>query len=216
VLASYNFATSAGKPGQVNICMAEPKAYEIVEQEIKWMKKYGNPDIYMLAHDEIREGGWDDSCVKTGKTPGQILADCIRKCTQIVKKVDPGKGIIVWSDMFDPHHNASQAPKDFYLVKGKAPWAGSWEGLGTDVGVANWHQNSADSLKFFADRGNQQVLAGYYDSDPKKILDWLKTAAGTKNIAGVMYTTWRGDYSNLETFIDLVNKFEQENAAKTK
>jgi hypothetical protein len=216
VLASFNFATSSGKPGQVNMCMAEPKTYEIIEQEIKWMKKYGNPDIYMLAHDEIREGGWDDSCVKTGKTPGQLLADCVRKCTQIVKKVDPGKGIIVWNDMFDKFHNASQAPKDFYLVKGKAPWAGSWEGLSSDVGVANWHQNNADSLKFFADRGNQQILAGYYDADPKKIVDWLKTAAGTKNIAGVMYTTWRGDYSNLETFIDLVNKFEQENAPKTK
>jgi hypothetical protein len=216
VLATYHFATSAGKPSQVNMCMAEPKVYEIVEKQINWMKENGNPDIYLLGHDEIREGGWDDSCVKTGKTPGEILADCIKKCTQIVKKVDPGKGIIVWNDMFDPYHNASPTVKEYYLVKGKGPWAGSWEGVSSDVGVANWHQNNADSLKFFGDRGNQQLLAGYYDADPKRIVEWLKTASETKNVVGVIYTTWQGDYSNLEKFIDYVNKFEQENTPKTK
>ena len=208
VLASYHFATSAGKPGQVNACMAEPKTYEIVEHQIKWMKENGNPDVYLLLHDEIREGGWDDSCVKTGKTPGQMLADCVKKSTQIVKKVDPGKPIMIWNDMFDPHHNASPTAKEFYIVKGKAPWANSWEGLSSDIGVLNWNQNNADSMKFFADRGQQQILAGYYDADPKKIVDWLKTASETRNVVGVVYTTWESDYSNLEKFIDYVNKFE--------
>ena len=151
-----------------------------------------------------------------GQDPGQILADCVKKCTQIVKKVDPGKGIIVWNDMFDKYHNASPTARNYYLVKGKGPWAGSWEGVASDVGVANWAKNKLDSLKFFADRGNQQILAGYYDSDPKNIVAWLKTASGVKNVVGVVYTTWQGDYSNLEKFIDYVNKFEEENAAKTK
>jgi hypothetical protein len=216
VLASYCFATPSGQGGQINMCMAEPKVYEMIEREIQFVKENANPDIYMLSHDEIRECGWDDSCVKTGKTPGQILADCIGKCTRIVKKVDPGKGIVVWNDMFDKCDNASPAPKPFYLVKGKGPWAGSWEGLSADIGVANWHQNSADSLKFFADRGNQQILAGYYDDDPKKIVDWLKTASGTRNVVGVMYTTWEQNYTNLETFIDYVNKFQEPGAEKTK
>ena len=32
VLASYNFATNCGKPNNINMCMSEPKTYEIVEQ----------------------------------------------------------------------------------------------------------------------------------------------------------------------------------------
>jgi hypothetical protein len=130
--------------------------------------------------------------------------------------VHGGCGQQVWNDMFDKYHNASPEPKNYYLVKGKGPWAGSWEGLSSDVGVANWSQNNADSLKFFADRENQQLLAGYYDSDPKHIVDWLKTASGTRNVVGVVYTTWIADYSNLERFIDYVNKFEQENVATKK
>ena len=32
-------------------------------------------DGYFLQHDEIRVQGWDESCAKTGKTPGQLLAE---------------------------------------------------------------------------------------------------------------------------------------------
>jgi len=214
VLASYHFATAAGKPGNFNMCMAEPKVCEIVGRQIKWMKENGNPDIYLLAHDEIRVNGWDDSCVKSGKTPGQLLADNVKKCTEIIKQVDPGKPILALNDMFDPFHNARPEARNYYLVKGKGPFAGSWEGLSSDVGIANWMQNKLDSLKFFADRGHQQILAGYYDSDPKKIVDWLETSKQVRNVAGVMYTTWAADYSNLEKFIQYVNKWEAENAGK--
>jgi hypothetical protein len=196
--------------------MAESKVYEIVAEQIKWMKENVNPDVYLMSHDEMRIGGWDDSCVKSGKTPGQLLADNIKKCTEIIKKTDPGKPIMAWNDMFDPFHNAPKNDKVYYLVKGKGPWAGSWEGLSSDVLIGNWMQNNLDSLKFFADRGNQQILAGYYDSDPKKIVDWLQTAKGAKGVVGVMYTTWIGDYSKLEAFLDCVNKFEAENSTKDK
>ena len=37
---------------------------------------------------------------------------------------------------------------------------------------------------------------------------WLETASKHKNIVGVMYTTWVGDYSKLEEFIGQVKKFE--------
>ncbi|MFB3894565.1 MAG: hypothetical protein ACE15C_21395 [Phycisphaerae bacterium] len=216
VLASYHWATTAGKPNQLSMCMAEPKVYEIVAGQIKWMKENVNPDVWLMSHDEMRIGGWDDSCVKSGKTPGQLLADNIRKCTEIIKKADPGKPIMAWNDMFDPFHNARKDAPAYYLVKGKAPWAGSWEGLSSDVLIGNWMQNNLDSLKFFADRGNQQILAGYYDADPKKIVDWLQTAKPVKNIVGVMYTTWIGDYSKMEVFLDYVNKFETENSPKDK
>ena len=214
LLASYCFATPAGKPNNFNMCMAEPKVYDIVEKQIKWMKEHGNPDIYLLSHDEIRICGWDDSCVKTGKTPGQLLADNIRKCTEIVKKVEPGKPIVTWNDMFDPFHNAKKDAPSFYLAKGKGPWAGSWEGLAGDVGVATWLHNNLDSLKFFSGRGHQQVLAGFYDSDPKRIVEWLETSKQVKDVVGVIYTTWCGDYSKLDEFIGHVKKWEADNGLK--
>ena len=45
------------------------------------------------------------------------------------------------------------------------------------MSIVPWYFGKrAESLKFFADRGHQQVSAGYYDASPEKIRDWL--AAG--------------------------------------
>ena len=65
-----------------------------------------------------------------------------------------------------------------------------------------------ESLKFFADRGHAQVLAGYYDKDPQRIVEWLQMAGKARGVCGVMYTTWRHDYSKLEEFIKHVRDFE--------
>ena len=118
----------------------------------------------------------------------------------------PGKPILAWNDMFDPFHNARKEGW-MYLAKGAGPWYGSWEGLPERVMVANWHNNNAESLKFFADRGNAQILAGYYDADPQRISAWLEMAAKVKGVCGVMYTTWVNDYSQLERFMQIVNEF---------
>ena len=101
--------------------------------------------------------------------------------------------------MFDPTHNAHG---DYYLVNGS--WSGSWEGLGKDLIVVNWNSGakSAESLRFFAGRGNRQILAGYYDGKPDSIRAWLATAreAAPSSLAGIMYTTWQGRYDDLEAF----------------
>lgn len=34
-----------------------------------------------------------------------MLADNVRVCTQILREVNPGGDIYVWSNMFDPNHN---------------------------------------------------------------------------------------------------------------
>ena len=200
VLASYHFASESGKAGQMNVCMAEPKVLDLLEEVVRWMKDNVQPDVYFMGYDEMRHAGWDDSCTKSGKTPGQLLADSVRKFTEIIKKVDPGKPIATWNDMFDPYHNASPTAKHYYMVKGNGPWARSWEGLSPDVTIFNWYNNKPNDMKFFADRGHQQVLAGYYDQDPKRITAWLEMGKGLPGIIGVMYTTWISDYSKLEEF----------------
>jgi hypothetical protein len=71
----------------------------------------------------------------------------------------------------------------------------------------NWNFGKREeSLNHFAKRGHSQVLAGYYDSDPEQISQWLDTVVGSKipNVQGVMYTTWRRKYSDLEEFAGLV------------
>jgi len=211
VLAGYHFASTCGKPNNINMCMSEPKTYEIVEQQIRWVKENAQPDIYQLAHDEIRLSGWDDSCARTGKTNGQILADNVRRCVEIIRKVDPGKPIMVWNDMFDPFHNARDKADDgmpFVMYMAKGNWFGSWEGLTPDVAVGDWLQQSVPSVEFFSKRGHPVLLMGYYDADPKRIAEWLQSTAHCKNMIGVMYTTWMNDYTKLEEFMDLVKAHE--------
>ena len=69
------------------------------------------------------------------------------------------------------------------------------------MGVVNWLHNNAESLQFFADRGHPQILAGFYDADPQRIVEWLQTASQVQGVRGVMYTTWVNDYSQLEAFL---------------
>ena len=102
--------------------------------------------------------------------------------------------------MFDPNHNAHN---NYYLVRGDL--TGSWEGLDKDVIIVPWYFGKRQaSLKFFADRGHQQVIAGYYDAKPEQVLDWLDAAKGVSGVTGVMYTTWQHKYFDLERFSELI------------
>ena len=75
------------------------------------------------------------------------------------------------------------------------PWAGSWEGLDPSVIIMNWNHGKRDqSLKFFADRGNRQILCGFYDNDLSQWKQWLESGKKVKGVVGYMYTTWRNDY----------------------
>lgn len=196
--------------GAAMCCMSEPKVYEILRWQAEQVKKYLEPDGYFMSHDEIRVQGWDESCTKRNMTTGQILADNVKQCIEILHEIDPEKPIYVWSDMFDPFHNAEKTGH-YYLVKGEGPWYGSWEGLDNNVVIVNWNGRKSHrlgSMKHFADRGHKQILAGYYDFDPSEISGWLKDASKFKGIIGVMYTTWRHNYSDLERFANEIGPFK--------
>ncbi len=196
------FHTALIYEDQVMCCMAEPKVYEILRWQLAQVHKHVQPDGYFLQHDEIRVQGWDESCRRSGKTPGEQLAENVRKCTALVRKEDPGKPIYVWSDMFDPQHNAPEAGR-YYLVKGNGPWYGSWKGLDKDVVIVNWNSDPAkrtESLKHFASLGHRQILAGYYDGPVGAIRGWLRDSREIPGISGAMYTTWQHQYRDLEAF----------------
>ena len=195
---SFYHAITMGD-GQVMICPSEPKTVELLRDEARRVHAAWGAKGYFMSHDEIRVLNWDESCVRRHLDAGAILADNVRTCTQILRQINPGGDIYVWSDMFDPGHNAH---KDYYLVRGDL--AGSWVGLDKDVIIGAWDFGGRDqSLKWFADRGHRQIIAGYYDAAPEQLKLWIDSARKIPGILGVIYTTWKHKYVDLERFADI-------------
>ncbi len=181
--------------GQVMICPSEPATMKLLADEARLVKSAFGSAGYMMSHDEIRCLNWDESCDHRHLDAGVILADNLRACTRLLGS----SAAYTWSDMFDPFHNAHD---NYYLVRGDLK--GSWNELDKIVIVMNWNfEHRDESLKFFADRGNRQIIAGYYDSDVNGIKPWLASADKVHGVVGVMYTTWANHYDDLEAFAKL-------------
>jgi hypothetical protein len=184
--------------GQVAACLSEPKVYEILrDQCTRVVRLFGPPGLF-FSHDEMRQSGWCALCSRPGASPGQLLAENMRRCVETAKSILPGGELFVWNDMFDPFHNAVDR---YYLTNGTL--AGSWEGLPKEVVVVNWHfGRRKENMPWFASRGNRQILAGYYDGSPASIRQWLNDSKGVAGIVGVMYTTWVNNFNDLEAFAE--------------
>jgi len=178
--------------GQVSACISEPRTMELLRDEARRVRELWGTKGYMMSHDEFRTMNQDDACVKRNLDAGPLLAENARQCVKLLA----GSTVYVWNDMFDPFHNAVDK---YYLVRGDLK--GSWEGLDKDVVIVNWHFGAREkSLPFFADRGHRQVIAGYYDGPVEQVKEWLRSGAKVRGVVGVMYTTWKGDYTHLEEF----------------
>src|SRR5262249_22439080 len=130
---------------QVMCCLTEPKVYDLLRDQAKRVNELFHPQTFFLRHDEMRVANWCRACQATRETPGELLATNARRCVEIIRDVSPKARVVVWSDMFDPHHNAVD---HYYLVNGTLE--GSWKGLPPDVGIANWNGDKAgESLRFF-------------------------------------------------------------------
>jgi hypothetical protein len=188
--------------GSVMIALSEPKTIELLRDQAKRLVAAFDTKAYFMQHDEIRLFNWDAASEQRHLDAGAVLADNVRSCSKILHDFAPQTDVYIWSDMFDPYHNAH---KDYYLVHGNI--AGSWEGLDPKMIVANWNFDKRDeSLKFFADRGHRQLIAGYYDSPPENVRKWLDSAMKVKGVRAVMYTTWANNYSELERFSKIVKQ----------
>ncbi len=187
--------------GQVSSALADEKIFDLCERQIEWTSETLAPDGYFFAGDEIRCAGWEPSDMKRFRGSGELLAFNIRRCREIAKRAGGGKPLYVWSDMFDPNHNARA---NYYLVNNSL--AGSWKGLDSEVTVMKWGEpeKAAKSLAFFSKRVKRIMIAGFYDEDvaTNRAL-WASAVGEAPNVAGVMYTTWSGDYSKLEEFARL-------------
>lgn len=196
VLSVSFYHAKTGIGNQTSICLSEPKTAEILADEAKRVNDLFRSKGLFWSHDEVRIGGWCQACQSRKLTPGQIFAEHVRTCTSIQQRLAPKSEVYVWSDMFDPYHNAVDG---YYLTNGTL--AGAWEGLPKNAIIVNWNFGQrAKSLPYFASRGHRQILAGYYDGPIGDIKTWIDEARKTKSLSGVMYTTWVGNYSGLEEF----------------
>ena len=200
ILRVSYFHTHVIYDGQVCGCVEEPAFQELLGDQSKRVAALWGSKTHLMSHDEWRVLGWDDACA--GRTAGEITARNVKFCTGLLKQQVLGGRILVWNDMFDPHHNAL---KDYYLVRGSLE--GSWNGLDPSVEIMNWNFGKRDeSLAFFAKRGHSQVIAGFYDEPLENVSAWLSSAAKVERVKGFMYTTWRNDYSKLEAVAAVLEK----------
>ncbi len=183
------------------ICLSEPATYDLMKDQARRNCEVFHPRGLFMAHDEIRVMNWCQACQSRNMSSGQILAESTTRSEHICREAlgdngsDRRKDVFIWSDMYDPYHNAVPS---YYLCNGSLVEAAT--GLGTDIIVVNWNYDQrAQSLPYFSGRGNRQILAGYYDGPVANIRTWLNDAhAMNVPIEGVMYTTWANNYADLE------------------
>lgn len=204
----YHMATIYGD--QVTASLTEPKVFDLVDGMLRGTRReFAAADAFggwMLSHDEIRVGGWDEAPRVGGGSPGDALAFNVRTVVDRARAIDGGAPLYIWSDMFDPFHNAGDTNDPYYLVNGN--WSGSWAGLDPGVTVINWNHGAKahESAAFFAGRGHHQLLAGYYDTPPARFNDrqWLADLADVPGIDGVLYCQWGSGYDNLVAWAEHV------------
>jgi len=188
---------------QVSICPSEAKVYEIWKQQFPLIEKYLAPKRYFLSMDEVRLFNRCEGCRRRHMTASAILGETIKWLYGQVRAVNPSAEVLVWSDMFDPNHNAQP---QYYLVDGAV--TNTWEYLPKDVGVVCWwYEKRRASLDFFSSHGYKTIAGAYYDADDLKNPEgWLEALDATPAAAGIMYTTWSDKYELLAGFGDLVSR----------
>ena len=195
ILSYYHMTTIYD--GQVMATTADKKVYDIIRRELKRLDSLAKPEQFFMSHDEIRCLNWDAGESSKGMTPGQLLAENVNICHDIIREINPAAKIWIWSDMFDPYHNAKPNVTNYYLVNGDL--SGSAELMTKDLGVANWNFSKAtQSLKYFNDLGFDGITAPFYDQDQNAIRISKETSQGISKFKGMMYTTWAGNFDYLE------------------
>ena len=183
---------------RITACLSEPRLFDDWRTEVETANRLYHPDAFLMEHDEMRVINQCALCQSRKMTPGELLADNVHRAAGIIRKIRPDAGIWVWSDMFDPQHNAVD---NFYLVNGSLK--GSWKGLDKDVGVVNWNGGlMGKNCPFFADLGLRQILSGYYDGDDdgSAITTWLANTKAVPGVVGAMYTTWQDKYGPMDVW----------------
>ncbi len=192
---------------EVGMCLTDPDVLNYLQANATALSTLfpgGTP--YALGYDEMRHMNSCALCKQKNMTTGQLLAWNVQQSVSTFQNVAPSSPLYFWGDMFDPNMNAHG---DYYLVEGDI--TGSWTGLPSNATILNWNLgNLATSLRFFAGQTAQQtrpfrqVIAGFYDpgdnNGANAASSEMQQAMGIPGVAGLYYTTWQDNYSQLGTF----------------
>ncbi len=191
--------------GDAGASLTDPGPWQWMQQNSAAVGHvFPNAGGYMFGYDEMAHMDSTASAKAMNMTPAQLLAWHFNQVYNLYKTVDASKRVYVWSDMFDPYHNAVN---NYALVEGDL--TGSWTGLPADVTIMNWNLNNlTNSVNWFSGLNpsqpiaHRQVIAGYYDSGngASAASTELSQVKGIPGVTGIMYTTFADDYSQLGAF----------------
>ena len=191
--------------GDVGVSLTDPAAFAWRAQNAAAVgSMFSGSTSYLFGYDEMRHMNSSASAKALNMTPAQLLDQHFNQTYELYRSINPSSTIYVWSDMFDPNHNAVN---NYYLVEGDL--TGSWTGLPADVVMMNWNLSQLKtSATWFATPpyAHRQIIAGYYDSGNggAAATTELAQVAGIPGIMGLMYTTYYNDYSQLANFASAV------------
>jgi hypothetical protein len=210
-MVAIDYYSALPVPGThgVSMCMTEPAALQWVRQNAGAINRVLPPAAGMvLGYDEIRQMNSCATCRLKKLSAGQLLAWSVGETVTSYSSVASGRPLYIWSDMFDPKHNAHD---NYFSVEGDL--SGGWIGVPSNVTVLNWNLGQLhQSLLWFSGRLSKQpvthgqIIAGYYDQGDGAAAarEELGAAAGVPGVRGLMYTTWNDDYSQLAPFAQTV------------
>ena len=190
--------------GQTPACFSEPEVFEWWRKSVEFLHNYIHPDKYYLGVDELRLAGSCETCKKRGLSVVEMLGDCVKKQESIIREFNPKAEIFIWSDMFDPNHNANNRYGNYYYLVDET-FENSWKYIPKDLVIVCWyHEVREASLKHFSENGFRTFGSSSGNLDTAR--GWLKSLDATPNSVGIMYTTWSDDFAGLAEFGDLVNR----------
>ncbi|MEA1997320.1 MAG: hypothetical protein U9N45_06755 [Gemmatimonadota bacterium] len=191
--------------GQTPACFSEPAVYDWWRKSVQFLHEYIHPDKYYLSADELRLAGTCETCQAQGLSVAEMLGKCINKQVEIIREFNPDAEIFIWSDMFDPNHNAGDRLNKGYYYLNYEIFEKSWEYIPNDLVIVCWYSGMRDkSLEHFSSNGFRTLGSSAGSLDTAR--GWLKSLDATENAVGMMYTTWGDDYSQLADFGKLVNR----------
>ncbi|MFC1537257.1 carbohydrate binding domain-containing protein [Gemmatimonadota bacterium] len=189
--------------GQTPACFSEPEMDEWWRKSVEFLHKYIHPKTYYLGTDELRLAGTCETCKKRGMSMVEMLGDCLKRQKNIIRSFEPEAEMLVWSDMFDPHHNANDRQGDHYYLSDEN-FVDSWKYIPKDMIIVCWYYSRRDlSLKHFSENGFRTV--GSSAGGLEQARGWLESLDKTPGATGIMYTTWGANYDLLADFGKLVS-----------
>ena len=154
-------------------CLSEEKLYDLMAQSAVRIQNTLQPKTWFIAFDEVTIGATCETCRETGLTAAQIFGKSVSRQYDIIKSVDPDAEIVVWSDMFDPSHNATEEP--YQDVAGSLKDVAKY--IPNDLIIACWYdstdpaemtvevvkEHAVATLEYFSDLGFRTISSCYYD-----------------------------------------------------